>query len=268
MPVDFLTYDFMKNAFIAILILTPLFGLLGTMVVGDKLAYFSDALGHSALCGMAVGVLFGSFHITLTLVIFGVLFALLLNLIRSKIPGSTDTIISVLSSICIAAGLVILSRNGNFSSYSSLLIGDVLSISRSELVYLLILFAATLVFWILCFNRLQAISLNRTLAAGRRFKVGLITNLFTVFIALVVMLSIRWIGILLINALLILPAASARNLSQNVREYHLFSVIFSVFSGLLGLYISYYANVATGPMIILIAGIIFFATWFYGRRNA
>ena len=259
-------YDFMKNAFLAILIMTPLFGILGTMVVSDKMAYFSDALGHSALCGMAIGVVLGMFQTSLVLVIFGVIFALVLNLIRSKSSVSTDTVISVLSSCCIAVGLVILSRGGTFSNYSSLLIGDVLSITGTEILYLLILFAATIVFWILCFNRMQAISLNRTLAAGRQFRVGLITNLFTIFIALVVMLSIRWIGILIINALLILPPASARNISSNVREYHLFSILFSVFSGLLGLVISYFTNVATGPTIILIAGIIFFATYFRGRK--
>jgi zinc transport system permease protein len=82
-----------------------------------------------------------------------------------------------------------------------------------------------------------------------------------------VMLSIKWIGILIINALLILPAASSRNIAENVREYHLFSLIFSVFSGILGLFISYYTNVATGPMIVIIASIIFFATYFYGRNQ-
>ncbi|BAK47345.1 hypothetical protein CXIVA_13790 [Clostridium sp. SY8519] len=261
------TYDFMRLAFLAILIITPLFGILGTMVVSDKMAYFSDALGHSALCGMAVGVLFGVANTTVSLMIFGVLFALLLNLIRSKSPASTDTIISVLSSSCIAVGLIILSRNGNFSKYSSLLIGDVLSITRGEVIGLFLIFLATLVFWILCFNQLQAVSLHPVLAKSRGFRVAVIENLFTAVIALVVMLSIKWIGILIINALLILPPAASRNISENVREYHLFAVIFSVFSGLLGLVISYFANVATGPTIIVIAAVIFFATYIFGRNR-
>lgn len=96
----------------------------------------------------------------------------------------------------------------------------------------------------------------------------LIENIFAIFIALIVMLSIKWIGILIINALLILPAAASRNISVNMREYHLFSVIFSLFSGLLGLMISYFTNVATGPMIVIVAAIIYFATYVYGRRNA
>ncbi len=260
-------YDFMVNALLAVIIITPLFGILGTMIVNNKMAFFSDALGHSALTGIAVGVICGIPDTNLSMVIFGVAFALLLNWIKSKGTASMDTIISVFSSCCIAVGLAILSRGGNFSKYSSLLVGDILSITRREIVYLFLIFIATIVFWIVCYNRLQAVSLHRTLAKSKQFRIRLIENLFSVFIALIVMLSIKWIGILIINALLILPAASGRNLAENVREYHLFAVIFSVFSGILGLFISYYTNVATGPMIVIIASVIFFATYFYGRNK-
>ena len=117
-----------------------------------------------------------------------------------------------------------------------------------------------------------------TLAKSKGIPVKVIENLFSILIALIVMLSIKWIGILLINALLILPAASGRNISQNMREYHFFSilfslfsgisVVFSIFSGVLGLLVSYYTNVATGPMIVLIASVIYFSTYAYGRRFA
>ena len=80
-------------------------------------------------------------------------------------------------------------------------------------------------------------------------------------------MSIKWVGILIINALLILPAAASRNLSENMREYHFFSVVFSLFSGVLGLILSYYTNVATGPMIVIIASIIYFSTYLYGRKK-
>lgn len=250
-------YDFMVSAFIAVLIITPLFGILGTMIVNNKMAFFSDALGHSALTGIAVGVVFGIPDTNLSMVIFGIAFALLLNWIKSKSTASTDTIISVFSSCCIAIGLAILSRGGNFSKYSSLLVGDILSITRREIVYLFLIFLATIVFWIVCYNRLQAISLHRTLAKSKHIRIRLIENLFSVFIALMVMLSIKWVGILIINALLILPAASSRNISENLREYHFFSILFSMFSGIVGLFISYYTNVATGPMIVIIASVIF-----------
>ena len=115
-------------------------------------------------------------------------------------------------------------------------------------------------FFCTCFNWLNAAGIHRTLAKSRQIPVRLIENLFAVFVALVVTLSIRWVGILIINALLILPAASARNLSANIREYHLFSILFSIFSGILGLVLSYYLDMAAGPMIVVIAALLFFTT--------
>ena len=95
--------------------------------------------------------------------------------------------------------------------------------------------------------------------------IGIIVRLFdiifVVLIAIIVMISIRWIGILLINSLLILPAASSRNISKNMRTYHLFAIVFSMFSGILGLVLSYYYNIPTGPMIVIISGIIYFITF-------
>lgn len=263
----FFQYGFMRNAFFAVLIITPLFGILGTMIVHNKMAFFSDALGHSALTGIALGVVFGVANTNLTMIGFAIVFALLLNYIGGRAAASTDTVISVFSSCSVALGLAILSRGGNFSKYSSLLVGDILSITSREILYLLVIFVLTLIFWCFCFNYLHAASIHRTLAKGRHIPVKLMENLFAVVIALIVMLSIKWVGILIINALLILPAAASRNLSENMREYHFFSVVFSVFSGLLGLFISYYTNVATGPIIVIIASVLYFATYLYARTR-
>ena len=264
---SWLEYGFMRNALFAILIITPLFALLGTMIVNKKMAYFSDALGHSALTGIAVGVILGMQDTTISMVIFAVAFALLLNKISSRNVASTDTIISVFSSCSVSIGLAILSAGGNFSKYSAILVGDILSITKQEILYLVGIFVFTILFWIFGFNYLNAISIHRTVAKSKQIPVKLMDNLFAVLVALIVMLSIKWVGILIINALLILPAASARNISENMREYHLFSLIFSIFSGFVGLVVSYYTNVATGPMIVIIASVIYFATYLYGRQK-
>lgn len=259
-------YEFMRHAVAAVLIITPLFGLLGTMIVNRKMAFFSDALGHSALTGIAVGVVCGVSNTNLAMAAFAVVFALLLNYISSKSGASTDTIISVFSSCSVAVGLAILSKGGNFSKYSNLLVGDILSITQKEILFLFVLFVVTVLFYSTCFNWLNAAGIHRTLAKSRQIPVRLIENLFAVFVALVVTLSIRWVGILIINALLILPAAAGRNLSENMREYHFFAVLFSLFSGLAGLFTSYYTNVATGPMIVIFASYLYFGTYLYKRR--
>ncbi len=263
---DLFRYEFMQNAFLAILCITPMLGILGTMVVHKKMAYFSDALGHSALTGIAVGVVFGISSTDLSMVLFGIVFAWLLNQIKLKNLASTDTVISVFASGSMAIGLAILSRNGTFSNYSAMLVGDILSIKKQEIVFLLLILVVTLVFWWFCVNTLTAVSVHATLAKSRNMKVKLMEDLFAILIAVIVMLSIRWIGILLISALLILPAAASRNISENMREYHIYSVIFALFSGIVGLVVSYEINVATGPMIVIIATIIFFGTYLYGKE--
>lgn len=258
---EFLDYRFMRYALLAILVITPMFGILGTMIVNQRMAFFSDALGHSAFTGMAIGVLLGISDTNLSMLLFAVVFALLLNHIRYKNVVSSDTIISVFSSCSIAVGLAILSRNGNFSKYSALLVGDILSITPKEIVWLAVLLAVTLIFWVVAYNGLHSIGINRSLAKSKGIPVRLLDTVFVVLIAWIVMLSIRWVGILIINALLILPAAAARNLAANSREYHLFSVMISLFSGVLGLVLSYYLNVAAGPMLVLIASVLFFITF-------
>ena len=261
LPFDFMQYTFMKNAFLAILLVSPIFAIIGTMIVNKKMAFFSDALGHSALTGIAIGMLLGMTNINISMIIFAVIFALLLNFIKSKTTYGADTIISVFSSIAIALGLAILAQSGSFNKYSSYLVGDILSISESEILYLFVAFILTFIFWFYLFNKINAVSLNSTLAKSKGINVKAMENIFAILIAVMVMISIRWVGILLINSLIILPSASSRNISMNMRSYHLFSIIFALFSGISGLIISYYTNIPTGPMIVIISGIIYFITF-------
>ena len=260
LPFDFITYDFMKNALIAIVLLSPLFAILGTMIVNNKMAFFSDALGHSALTGIAIGMLFGISN-NIAMVIFAIIFSILLNLVKHKTTYGADTIISVFSSIAIALGLAILASVGNFNKYSSYLIGDILGISQEEIVYLTIAFVIILLVWIFLFNKIHTISINTSIAKSKGINVLLIDNIFVISIAIIVMLSIKWIGILLINSLLILPAASSRNIAKNMRQYHLFAIIISLISGIAGVLVSYYVNIPTGPAIVILSGIIYFITF-------
>lgn len=261
LPFDFMQYTFMKNAFLAILLVSPIFAIIGTMIVNKKMAFFSDALGHSALTGIAIGMLLGMTNINISMIIFAVIFALLLNFIKSKTTYGADTIISVFSSIAIALGLAMFAQSGSFNKYSSYLVGDILSISESEILYLFVAFILTFIFWFYLFNKINAVSLNSTLAKSKGINVKAMENIFAILIAVMVMISIRWVGILLINSLIILPAASSRNISMNMRSYHLFSIILALFSGISGLIISYYTNIPTGPMIVIISGVIYFITF-------
>lgn len=260
LPFSWIEYNFMKNALLAIIIITPLFGILGTMVINNRMAFFSDALGHSALTGIAMGTIFGISNTNISMVLYAIVFALLLNYINRKKTLSTDTVISVFSSLSMAIGLMILSKGGNFSRYSSLLVGDILSITINEIGLLCIIFLVTMIYWFFCFNKLNSVGVNISLARSKNIKSSVMEDSFSILIAIIVMLSIKWIGILIINALLILPAAASRNIAVNMREYHLFSVLIALFSGVTGLIMSYFMGTATGPTVVIIAAIFFFIT--------
>ena len=260
-------YDFMRNALWAVLLIMPLFTLLGSMVVSNGMAFFSDALGHSALTGAGIGVILGASSLEWPMVLFAVVFALLMNLVRRSRLSSTDTIISVFSSCGVALGLIILSRGGGFARYQNLLIGDILSIAPRELAVLALALLATALVWLALFNKMYAVSISPAMAKSKGIPVALLDNLFVVLVAVVVMLAIRWVGLLMINAMLILPAAASRNLAKNLSSYHGITLLFGLFSGITGLITSYYLAVPTGPMIVLVASILFFGSFLMRNKG-
>lgn len=266
LPFQWLSHTFMKNAFIAIIIITPLFGLLSTMVVSNKMSFFADSLGHGAFTGIAVGILLGGIDPMWGATLFSICFAIAITIIKNKGTSSTDTIIGVFSSTSIALGLVLMSFSSSLSKFSSYLVGDLLSISQNQMILLIFVFIAIIVLWSLIFNKLLVTSLNTSLANSRGMNTLLIEIIFTCTIAVIVTITIRWVGLLIINSLLVLPAAASRNISRNIRQYHLFSILIAIFSGIVGLIISYYLNTVTGATIVLVASVIFFITLFIRRK--
>lgn len=264
-PFSWIEFTFMKNAFLAIILIAPLFGLVGTMIVNNKMSFFSDAMGHCALTGIAIGVMLGVDNIAISMLGFAILFSLgISSIIESKI-SSSDTIIGVFSSMGIALGVVILSANGGFAKYSGYLIGDILSITPKEISYLAIVLLIVVLVWSISFNKLMIASLNSDMAKSKQINVKFYKNIFTLLIALIVTISLKWIGILIINSLLVLPAASARNIVKNMKSYHLVSVLISLFSGITGLICSYYIGTSAGATIVLISSVIFFITFFINK---
>ncbi len=257
LPFDFLSFQFMKNALLAILLLTPLLGLMGTMAVNQRMAFFSDALGHSALTGIGLGIVLGLHSDLLAMLVFGIVWALLISRIKQTGTTSVDTIISVFSSTSIALGLVILSRGGGFAKYSSLLIGDVLAVAPQDLLWLLLALIAGIGAWMLIYNQLLLTSINASLAKSRGMRTRLVEYCFVILVAVAVMLSIRWVGVLLINALLILPAAAGRNLARSARSHAALSVLIAVVSGVAGLILAYYWNTSAGAAIVLCAAVFY-----------
>ncbi len=267
LPFVWADYKFMVNALIAVVLIAPLMGILGTMAVNNKMAFFSDALGHSAFTGIALGVLLGIENQVISLVAFGVLIALLITKVKNNGKTSSDTVISVFSSASIAIGLLVLSYGGSFTKYNSYLVGDILSVTKEEIFVLLITLVAVIAIWCFIYNKLLVISVNKELAASRGIKTALYENIFVIVVAVVVMLSIKWVGILLINSLLILPAAASRNVTKNSRQYLFGSVAISLFSAVTGLLVSFYANTSAGATIVTVSAIMFFVTYVISKKK-
>ena len=251
---------FMKNALLAMLLLTPLLALLGTMAVNRRMAFFSDALGHSALAGVGLGLLLGVQSELVSMLIFGVAWALMISRINRSGGASADTIISVFSSTGIAVGLLILSRNGSFSKYSALLAGDVLAVAPEDLKWLALALPLGTACWALMYNSLLLTAVNPALAQSRGVAAKWVEYAFVSLVAVAVMLSIRWVGVLLINALLILPAAAARNIARTAAQHALFSVLIGLFCGVAGLVAAFYLDTGVGAAVVLCAALCYAVT--------
>lgn len=257
LPFEWLEMNFMKNALLAVIVACPLFGMLGTSVVSNKMSFFSDAIGHSALTGIAIGVLIGIREPVFAMIVFALILGFIIITVKIKGKASADTVIGVFSSTSVALGIVLLSAGGNFSKYQKYLIGDILSIRPYEILMLLGAFVVLLAVWIFFYNKMLLTSLHSTYAKSRRIHTFFIEQIFALITALIVSVSIRWTGLLVINSLLVLPAAASRMISRNTREYTVISIVIALLSGIAGLIVSYYAGTASGATIVLVNAGIF-----------
>lgn len=258
LPFELLHWDFMKNALLAVLLMAPLFGLCSTMIVTGRMSFFSDALGHAAFTGIAIGCICGLASPTWVAVLFAVGFSALFSYVRSRSNQAADTIIGVFSSTAVALGIFIATLDGgSFTKYNRYLIGDVLSITPVQIGLLALVLVGVLLLWVLVSNRLTLSAIHPQLASSRGIPVQLTQAIFTAAIAVVVTLAISWVGLLILNSLLVLPGAAARNVSRNLKQYHGFSVLFALIAGVLGLIISYYLGASAGAAICLVMAVIF-----------
>jgi len=260
-------HQYVHNALMGVLLITPLLGLLGSFVVSNKMAFFADGLGHSAFTGIAIGVILNLPYPAVSVVFFAIIFALIMVYIKQKNNSSMDTIIGVFSSTAIAIGLVIMSHGGNFNKYVNFLVGDLISIQKGEIISLAIVLVATFVaFWLL-FNSLTLGGLGNNWTLNKKLKAPLAEVFFTIILAVIVAISIRWVGILLINSLLVLPSAASRLVAKNSKSYVGFSIIFAMLAGVIGLIASLYFNTSSGATIVLVMAVFYFVVSLVKRRQ-
>ena len=259
---------FMKNALLAVLVISPLFGLLSTMVVTNRMSFFSDALGHSAFTGIAIGTLCGLADPLWMAVLLAAAFALLFTYVRRKSHMASDTVIGVFSSTAVALGIFIATLDGgSFTKFNSLLIGDILSVEPAKIGLLAVILLVVVLLWLASFNGLMLSSIHPALADSRGVQVFWQEAVFSMAIAVVVTVSMTWVGLLVINSLLVLPAAAGRNLARNMRQFHLISILAAIVAGIAGLMTSYHISSSAGASITLYLALWFAVTFLFRQSR-
>ncbi|MBP7381346.1 metal ABC transporter permease [Myxococcota bacterium] len=254
-PLDCMQTGFMQRALAGLLLLAPMTAMMGVQVVNMRMAFFSDAISHSAFAGIALGLLF-SIHPHWSMPLLGVAVGVTIVAIQRRSMLSSDTVIGVLFAAVTAFGLAMVSRDANLARDTQVfLYGDILTITDFDLVQLAGLFLVLTVFEVVGFNRMLYLSLNQTVADVHRVRTALWQYLFAALLALVVMFSVWAMGVLLVTAMLIVPAAAARNLARSAFGMFWWAIVISVTSAAAGLLLSAqdWAGTATGATIILIA---------------
>jgi zinc transport system permease protein len=257
LPFPFAEPVFMKRAVLAALFVSPAAAAVGVPLVQFRMAFFSDAIGHSAFTGVALGVLLG-IHPLLAMVALGLLIAVAFTLVKGRTGLPPDTLTGVFFSTAVALGIALISaRKGLARDLPSYLYGDLLAISDAEILWMAALLIGVILYLFFVSNRILLLGVHEGFArslgvAGRTVEIS-----FAIVAALVVTTAIRAVGILLVTALLVVPAATARNLAKGVSSGFWLAIGIAVASSVGGLAASYHLDTATGATIVLFTSAFF-----------
>ena len=266
LPFECMKLRFMQEAFLGVLLTAPLAAAAGIQVVNFRMSFFSDAIGHSAFAGVALGLIF-VLSPDLTMPLLALAIGIGIMAMKQRSALSSDTVIGVFFSAVVAFGLALVSRNPNVArDMQVFLYGDILTVTHNDLLYLFLLFCVFFVFQVFAYNRLNAIGIHEQLARTHRIHTAFYQYVYVALLSLVVIFSVKSAGVLLVTALLIVPAASARNLSKSSGMMFWISIIIGVCSGISGLLISAqpWAETASGATIVLCACVIFCISLLFG----
>ena len=265
LPFDCLQMKFMQRALIGLVLLAPMTAMMGVQVVNFRMAFYADAISHTAFTGVALGILLGVSPYW-TMPVFGLIVGVGIVFVHRRSLLSTDTVIGVIFSAVVAFGLAVVSRNPSIrTDMLRFLYGDILTISEHDIVALSALFIVMLLFQFFGYNRLLYTGLNTVLAETHRVKVAFYQYVFAALLSLIVIFSVWWIGVLLVTGMLIIPAAAARNFAGSAGSMFWWALIISITSAVMGFLVSAqeWAQTATGATIVLAAFLWFLVSALY-----
>lgn len=266
MIAEFLSYPFIQRAFLASLMVGILCPFVGNFVVLRRMSFFSDAISHSAFAGIAAGALLG-IDFSFSSVVVSILMALLIAFLSEKTTLSHDTVIGIAFSGAIASGMLVIGMlKGYRPDVFAFLFGDILAITNLDLLLLFCISLLSVATLMLFSKPFLQITFNRDLAKVEGLNVRFFEYLLFLIIAIVVTVSLKIIGIILVTSLLIVPAAAAKNLASSMKHLFGLSCVFGLISAVSGLAASVYLNTSSGPTIVLASIGIFFMTMLKRKR--
>lgn len=263
---EILSYDFMQRAFVAGIIIAILASISGTFVVLRRYSMISETLAHSALVGVAVGLVAGLNPLWMAVVV-AILSAWLIEYLRSAFSLYSDAVLAILLSGSLAIAVIIVSLGGAFNnSLFSYLFGSILSVSYEDVITISIFGAVALAILLMFSKELYFIAYDEEVAKTSGIKVKLLNFLLVTVVAIIIALSIRVVGSLLIGALMVIPTISALQFKVGFLKTVLISLAFALFSVIAGMVFSYYFSLPSGATIVLCVLVIFILSLFSNRR--
>lgn len=258
--IELFQFPFMQRALLGGILTGLMGGLLGSFTILRQLSFFSDALGHSALLGISLGLLLG-LNPSAVLLPFAVVFALVVTYLLEHTRLWTDALLNIIYSSSLAIAIITLSFIGQYKGgIHNLLFGDILAVQTSDLILSVVLCCICIGFIGLTLRTQMMLTLNEPMAIARGVSVSIHRTAFIVLLSLVVGVSIKAIGVLLVSAFVVIPACAARLLSRNFTAHILFSAGLGALSAVVGIGLSAYFDLPSGPSIVVTQLAIFFAT--------
>ncbi len=249
---------FMQRALITGIILAVVLSYLGILVILRKMSFFADGIAHSSLAGVAIGVL-ASFYPLLSAIAFSLLMGLLIYYLEEKSKLSSDTIIGIIFSSGLALGAMLMSfKSGYQPELISFLFGNILAITWLDLIIIATVGFLIVLFVKLYYKKLVLISLNKDLAQAQGLKGKSLKLFFYLALSTAVVLAIKVLGLILASALLIIPVATAKSFSKSLKHLNFLAIFIGIITVFLGLLLSYYFDLSTGPTIVLLGAVFFF----------
>ena len=269
MPLDCMHYGFMRHAMLGLLILAPMVSAMGVQVVNFRMAFFAEAIGHSTFAGVALGLLL-SVSPSYSMPLLGLAVGAVIIALQKGSKLSVDTTIGVTMSAIVAFGIAMVSRDRHLAKdMHSFLFGDILTIDDTEILMMMGLFAILASFQFWGYNRMTLMVVNPILAKTHGVKVKVYQYAYAAMLSIIVIFSVRAVGVFLVTAMLVVPAATARNLARSAGGMFWWALAAGLSSAVIGLLISAqrWSQMATGATVVLCACVWFIASLAIRRQR-